>query len=65
MSSVTLSATPKGNGFRAALTFPNGVSIISAEAFATKSESRFCVAALKSARACQNALKGLDPADET
>lgn len=39
MSSVTLSATPKGNGFQATVTFASGVSISSAEAFPTKSEA--------------------------
>ena len=46
MSSVTLSATPKGNGFQATVTFANGVAISSAEAFPTKSEA-ISAAALK------------------
>jgi hypothetical protein len=63
MSSVTLSATPKGNGFQAALTFPNGVSVISAEAFATKSEA-VSAAALK-LLGMPERFEGLDAADET
>lgn len=46
MASVTLSATPKGNGFQATVTFASGVSISSAEAFPTKSEA-ISAAALK------------------
>lgn len=39
MSEVTLSATPKGNGFQATVTFADGVSISSAESFASISEA--------------------------
>lgn len=39
MTNVTLSATPKGNGFLATVTYSNGVSISSAEAFPTKAEA--------------------------
>lgn len=39
MTNVTLSATPKGNGFQATVTYSNGVSISSAEAFPTKAEA--------------------------
>ncbi len=39
MSQVTLSATPKGNGFQATVTYPNGVSISSSEAFPTQAEA--------------------------
>ena len=46
MSSVTLSATPKGNGFQATITFANGVAVSSAEAFPTKAEA-ITAAALK------------------
>lgn len=35
MSEVTLSATPKGNGFQATVTFSNGVALSSAETFPT------------------------------
>ena len=33
MTDVTLYATPKGNSYQATLTFSNGISISSAEAF--------------------------------
>lgn len=36
---VRLTATPKGNGFQATITFSNGVSISSAEAFPSKAEA--------------------------
>lgn len=39
MSEVRLSATPKGNGYQATVTFPDGVSISSAEAFPTIGEA--------------------------
>ena len=39
MADVTLSATPKDNGFQATVTYSNGVSISSAEAFPTKAEA--------------------------
>ena len=39
MTDVTLSATPKGNGFQATVTYSSGVSISSAEAFPTKAEA--------------------------
>ncbi len=46
MSSVELSATPKGNGYQATITYPDGVSVSSAEAFPTRSEA-ISAAALK------------------
>ena len=46
MTQITLSATPKGNGFQATVTFANGVSVSSAEAFPTRSEA-ISAAALK------------------
>ena len=46
MTQVTLSATPKGNGFQATITFDGGLSISSAEAFPTQSEA-ISAAALK------------------
>jgi hypothetical protein len=46
MYSVTLSASPKGNGFQATITYSNGVSISSAEAFPSESEA-ISAAALK------------------
>ena len=39
MPTVQLSATPKGNGYQATVTFPNGVSISSAETFPTIGEA--------------------------
>lgn len=39
MASVTLSATPKGNGYQATVTYSDGVAISSAEAFPTQSEA--------------------------
>ena len=39
MASVTLSATPKGNGHQATVTYSDGVAISSAEAFPTQAEA--------------------------
>ncbi|PCG07478.1 hypothetical protein COA17_18105 [Sphingomonas ginsenosidimutans] len=39
MGQVTLSATPKGNGFQATVTYPNGLSISSSETFPTQAEA--------------------------
>ena len=36
---VRLSATPKGNGFQATITYPDGTSMSSAEAFPTQGEA--------------------------
>jgi hypothetical protein len=36
---IRLTATPKGNGFQATITFSGGVSISSAEAFPSESEA--------------------------
>lgn len=63
MSSVTLSATPKGNGFQATVTFASGVSISSAEAFPTKSEA-ISAAALK-LLGMPERLEGMDAPDKT
>ena len=46
VSSVTLSATPKGNGFQATVTFSNGVGISSSESYPTQAEA-ITAAALK------------------
>ena len=46
MTSVTLSASPKGNGFQATIAYSNGIAISSAEAFPTESEA-ISAAALK------------------
>ena len=39
MTEVTLSATPKGNGFQATVAFAGGVSISSRETYPTRSEA--------------------------
>ena len=36
---VNLSATPKGNGFQATITFPNGVEMNSAETYPSAPEA--------------------------
>jgi hypothetical protein len=46
MTEITLSATPTGNGYQAAVSFPNGVSISSAETYPTIAEA-ITAAALK------------------
>ncbi len=46
MSTITLSATPKGNGYQATVTFPDGVSMSSAETYPTIAEA-LTAAALK------------------
>jgi hypothetical protein len=46
MPAIQLSATPKGNGFQATVTFPGGVSISSAETYPTIAEA-MTAAALK------------------
>jgi len=43
---ITLSATPKGNGYQATVTFPDGVSMSSAETYPTIAEA-MTAAALK------------------
>ena len=62
MTSVTLSATPKGNGFQATITLAGGVSISSAEAFPTRSEA-IAAAALKLLD-MPNRLEEIDAQDE-
>jgi hypothetical protein len=39
MASVTLSATPKGNGYQATVTYSDGVAMSSAKAFPTQAEA--------------------------
>ncbi|UAL10164.1 hypothetical protein [Caulobacter segnis] len=46
MSEITLSATPKGNGYQATITFPTGVAISSAETYPSIAEA-ITAAALK------------------
>ena len=46
MTTVTLSATPFGNGFQATVAFSTGTSMVAAETFPTRSEA-ITAAALK------------------
>ena len=46
MTEIRLSAEPKGNGYQATVSFPNGVSINSAETYPTIAEA-IAAAALK------------------
>jgi hypothetical protein len=46
MTEITLSATPKGNGYQGTVSFPNGVSMSSAETYPTIAEA-ITAAALK------------------
>ncbi|MDP3254713.1 MAG: hypothetical protein Q8S58_17200 [Bosea sp. (in: a-proteobacteria)] len=39
MSAIQLSATPKGNGYQGTVTFPDGVSMSSAETYPTIAEA--------------------------
>lgn len=39
MPTITLSATPKGNGYQATVTFPDGVTISSAETYRSIAEA--------------------------
>ncbi|MDR7103973.1 hypothetical protein [Croceicoccus sp. BE223] len=39
-----MTATPKGNGFQATITFSNGVAISSAEAFPSEAEAMLAAA---------------------
>ncbi|OCX33131.1 hypothetical protein QU42_00230 [Bradyrhizobium sp. UASWS1016] len=39
MASIQLSATPKGNGYQATVTFPDGVSMSSEETYPTIAEA--------------------------
>lgn len=39
MPTIQLSATPKGNGYQATVTFPDGVSISSQESYPTIAEA--------------------------
>jgi hypothetical protein len=39
MPTITLSATPKGNGYQATVTLPDGVSINSAETYPSIAEA--------------------------
>lgn len=59
---ITLSATPKGNGYQATVGFPDGVSISSAETYPTITEA-MTAAALKLLEMTER-LEALDKADE-
>jgi hypothetical protein len=39
MTEIKLSATPKGNGYQATVSFPNGVAMSSAETYPTIAEA--------------------------
>jgi len=41
---IRLTATPKGNGFQATITFSSGISISSAEAFPSEAEALLAAA---------------------
>ena len=45
MTNVTLSATPRDNGFQATVAYPTGVSMSSAETYPTRSEAIAAAAA--------------------
>jgi hypothetical protein len=46
MPTIQLSATPKGNGYQATVTFPEGVSVSSEETYPTVAEA-IAAAAIK------------------
>jgi hypothetical protein len=58
---VTLSATPKGNGYQATITFSGGVSISSAETYPTIGEAM--IAAAKKLLDMPDRLTALDRAE--
>ncbi|WP_413991192.1 hypothetical protein ACMDCR_03495 [Labrys okinawensis] len=62
MSTITLSATPKGNGYQATVSFPDGVSMSSAETYPTIAEA-LTAAALKMLDMPER-LEALDKIDE-
>ncbi len=62
MATVTLSATPKGNGFQATISFADGVSISSAETYPSISEA-ISAAAMK-LLGMQDRIDSLDAATE-
>ena len=59
MSAVSLSATPRGNGFQSTVTFPDGVSISSEETYPTIAEA--IAAAAKKLLDMRERLEALDP----
>jgi hypothetical protein len=44
MPTITLSATPKGNGYEATVTLPDGISISSAETYPSIAEAMIAAA---------------------
>jgi hypothetical protein len=62
MSTITLSATPKGNGCQATVSFPNGVSMSSAETYPTIAEA--LTAAALQMLDMPDRLEALDRTDE-
>ncbi len=62
MPTITLSATPKGNGYQATVTFSDGVSMSSAETYPTIAEA-MTAAALK-LLAMPERLEALDRMEE-
>ncbi len=63
MASVTLSATPKGNGFQATVSYDGWVSISSAETYPTMAEA-ISAAAIKMLDMPER-LEAMDRADQT
>jgi hypothetical protein len=63
MASVTLSATPKGNGFQATVSYDGWVSISSAETYPTMAEA-ISAAAIKMLDMPER-LEALDREDQT
>lgn len=63
MASVTLSATPKGNGFQATVSYDGWVSINSAETYPTMAEA-ISAAAIKMLDMPER-LEALDREDQT
>lgn len=63
MASVTLSATPKGNGFQATVSYDGWVSIISAETYPTMAEA-ISAAAIKMLDMPER-LEAMDREDQT
>lgn len=63
MASVTLSATPKGNGFQATVSYDGWVSISSAETYPTMAEA-ISAAAIKMLEMPER-LEAMDREDQT
>lgn len=63
MASVTLSATPKGNGFQATVSYDGWVSISSAETYPTMAEA-ISAAAIKMLDMPER-LEAMDSEDQT